>query len=131
MMKQEHDFTFRFLLFSFRYCWPCVKSPLPATDLPEAKQLRLCLLSKTGLRYYRQKSKSYSALGGRSASRSSGLYVALGPDGVVVAASRGKARGPFKGKPPRRRRGISVKDAADASCVCTSDSNPESLTEKG
>ena len=29
---------------------PCVKSPHPETDLPEAKQLRLCVLSKSGLR---------------------------------------------------------------------------------
>ena len=30
---------------------PCVTSPHPETDLPEAKKLRLCLLSKSGLRY--------------------------------------------------------------------------------
>ena len=30
---------------------PCVTSFHPETDLPEAKQLRLCLLSQSGLRY--------------------------------------------------------------------------------
>ena len=29
---------------------PCVTSPLPETDPPKAKQLSLCLLSKSGLR---------------------------------------------------------------------------------
>ena len=29
---------------------PCVTSPHPETDFPEAKQRRLCLLSKSGLR---------------------------------------------------------------------------------
>ena len=35
---------------------PCVTSPYPETDLPEAKQLRLCLLSKSGLKYTEVKS---------------------------------------------------------------------------
>ena len=39
----------------------CYKSPpssqLPATYLPEAEQLRLCLLSKSGLKYYKTKVK--------------------------------------------------------------------------
>ena len=30
---------------------PCVASPHPETDRLEAKQLRMCLLSKRGLRY--------------------------------------------------------------------------------
>ena len=31
--------------------WPCATSPYPATDRLEAKQLRMCLLSKRELRY--------------------------------------------------------------------------------
>ena len=30
---------------------PCVTSPHPKTDLPEVKQLRMCLLSERGLGY--------------------------------------------------------------------------------
>ena len=36
--------------------WPCATSPYPATDRLEAKQLRMCLLSKR-VEVLRQKSK--------------------------------------------------------------------------
>ena len=51
--------------------WPCATSPYPATDRLEAKQLRMCLLSKR-VEVLRQKSKDWH----RSWSFVTGLVVA-------------------------------------------------------